>query len=180
MRPKVRNFPDHGRYIDYTLTAQHTELEIIEKYQLHRPSLKIEPDTTKTPEILQDKTQMKFCVGRTRVKKLPAVLAHRPAVEAGEVFAEKHHAHRDSAAHPVLAIFRGRVALQKQLRHAAVSFLVLGDFSVGLLDPFGNLGRLETHLNEVIGDRFAGQGQSGDALAGVVQSFHGVEHGDLS
>ncbi len=89
--------------------------------------------------------------------QLPAILAHRPAIQAGEIFAEQDHAHRHRATHAILALLGGRVAFEKFLRHAAVAFFVFGNAPIGLFDPLGHVRRFETHLNQIIGDGFARQ-----------------------
>src|SRR5688572_10414166 len=114
--------------------------------------------------------------GETR---LPAVLAHRPPIETGKIFLEQHHPHRHRAAHAILPVVRSRVAFEEFLRHAAVPLFILGNSSIRLLDPFRYVRRVETHLNEIICHRLAGERQTGDPLAGFIQTFHGIEHGNL-
>src|SRR6266581_4629606 len=67
---------------------------------------------------------------------LPPILAHRPTIQARQIFAKQDHAHRHGAAHAVLPLLGRRVTFEEFSRHAAVSFFVFGDSSIGLFDPF--------------------------------------------
>ena len=131
MRPGVRDVLHESRHVNDGIAVQHAEFEIIEKQNLHLLLLESRPGyyeyvtvcSTKIGEIRQVQTahtQRRFggvAGSRTRWKQCrqqsTSDPAHRPAIQAREIFAEQHHAHRHRAAHAVLAVFGGRIALEK-------------------------------------------------------------------
>lgn len=94
-------------------------------------------------------------------------MAEDPAVEAGEVLAEEDEAHGDGAAGGVLPLRGDGKVEEDALGDGAVLDLVLGDAAVGGLYPLGDAVGLQRLHDEVGGDGLAGEGEPGDALAGV-------------
>src|SRR5262245_37406252 len=79
---------------------------------------------TTRPRLILDRTGAAILsAGAVTVNppNLPPICAHRPAVQARQIFAKQNHAHRDRTTHTVLPLLGRRVALEKFPRYAAMA-----------------------------------------------------------